>query len=97
MAAITKSVPATATHIRKLVIEIESSQNLIAESSTSTLTDDSSLVVLVWVESSFLWYILFDVVVGMLNHISRVGNLFALIVSLEDVNVCIVLKLHFFY
>ena len=56
----------------------------------SILTDDGTLIVLVWVES-MLDIAAFEVVVRLLDHVALVHDLFLFIVPLEDIHVSIVL------
>ena len=56
----------------------------------SILTDDGTLIVLVWVES-MLDIAAFEMVVRLLDHVALVHDLFLFIVPLEDIHVSIVL------
>ena len=86
-AAITKSAPAIAEG-KSLVIGTKNS--IKSWSECAILTNDGSLVVLIWVESPGL-DIARQVVVRVLDHIARLDDLALLVVFLEDILVRVVL------
>jgi len=59
------------------------------------LTDNSSFVILVWVEASVL-LVCCEVVVRLLDHVVAVGNLALLKSALVNVDVRVVFQIHCF-
>ena len=59
------------------------------------LTDNSSFVILIWVEASVL-LVCSKVVVRLLDHVVDVGNLALLKSALVDVDVRVVFQIHCF-
>ena len=61
------------------------------------LTNSGTHVVCVWIESVLNWCSSsLGMVVGVLNHVARLRNLFLLEYLLIDVHVSVVFKLHLF-
>lgn len=59
------------------------------------LTDNSSFVILIWVEASVL-LVCSKVIVRLLDHVVDVGNLALLKSALVDVDVRVVFQIHCF-
>ena len=64
------------------------------EPSKHSLTNNCALIVLVWVEATML-FVWRQVVVWLLNHVVAVGDLALLEGALVDVDVGVVLQIHY--